>query len=85
MTNAQAIKTIKTTLKSAAALLNNEEATLEAQLLLQQVLNVNRAWLITHEHDVLTTHQQATFEALLQRRLIGEPLAIYLVNVSFMG
>ena len=85
MTNAQAIKTIKTTLKSAAALLNNEEATLEAQLLLQQVLNVNRAWLITHEHDVLTTHQQATFEALLQRRLIGEPLAYIFGKRGFYG
>ena len=50
MTNPQ---TIKTALKSATSLLNTEEATLEAQLLLQHVLNVNRAWLIAHENYAL--------------------------------
>ena len=82
MTNTQ---TIKTTLKSAVALLNNEEATLEAQLLLQHVLNVNRAWLITHENDTLEPNQQATFEALIQRRLTGELLAYILGKRGFYG
>ena len=50
MTNAQ---TIKTTLTTAATLLKTEEAALEVQLLLQHVLNVNRAWLIAHENDAL--------------------------------
>ena len=67
MTNAQ---TIKTTLASAATLLKSEEAALEAQLLLQHVLNVNRAWLIAHENDALDVKDgqaniHAVFEALL--------------------
>ena len=56
-----------------------------AQLLLQQVLSVNRAWLITHEDEVLTTHQQVTFETLLQRRLTGEPLAYILGSQCRVG
>ena len=44
---------IKILLTSAASQLNTEEATLEAQLLLQHVLNVNRAWLIAHQNDAL--------------------------------
>ncbi len=82
MTN---IQSIKTTLKSAVALLNNKEAALEAQLLLQHVLQVNRAWLITHDNDSLTTNQQVVFQALLERRLSGEPLAYILGKRQFYG
>ncbi len=82
MTN---IKTIKAALNSAATLLNNAEAMLEAQLLLQQVLNVNRAWLITHENDALEANRHAVFEALLKRRLAGEPLAYILGRREFYG
>ena len=59
MTNAQ---TIKTALTSAATLLNTEEAALEAQLLLQHVLNVNRAWLIAHKGNALQGSIHAAFE-----------------------
>ena len=59
MTNAQ---TIKTTLTSAAALLNKEETALEAQLLLQHVLNANRAWLIAHKGNALQDSIHAVFE-----------------------
>ncbi len=82
MTNAQ---TIKTTLLSATTLLNTDEATLEAQLLLQHVLNVNRAWLITHEGDALQANSHAAFEALLKRRLNGEPMAYILGYREFYG
>ena len=50
MTNAQ---TIKTTLTSAATLLNTKVAALESKILLQHALNVNGAWLIAHENDAL--------------------------------
>ena len=93
---------IKTTLSSAAALLNTEEATLEAQLLLQHALNVNRAWLIAHEYDALQPNApghplsnspsefdspciHAVFEALLRRRLNGEPIAYILGYREFYG
>ncbi len=79
------MKNIKAALLYAVTYLETGEAMLEAQLLLQHVLNVNRAWLITHENSVLTTHQQATFDALLQRRLTGEPLAYILGKREFYG
>ena len=87
MTNAQ---TIKTALISAATLLNTDEATLEAQLLLQHVLNVNRAWLIAHEGDALDVKNEEAnnhlaFEALLKRRLNGEPIAYILGVREFYG
>ena len=82
MTNAQ---TIKTTLASAATLLIAEEAALEAQLLLQHALNVNRAWLIAHENDALQANIHAVFEALLKRRLDGEPIAYILGYREFYG
>ncbi|MDI1308735.1 MAG: peptide chain release factor N(5)-glutamine methyltransferase [Methylotenera sp.] len=82
MTNTQSIKTILT---SAAAQLNNDEATLEAQLLLQHVLNVNRAWLISHANDSMQANSHEAFELLLNRRLKGEPIAYILGVREFYG
>ena len=76
---------IKAVLANASALLSTEEAKLEAQLLLQHVLNVNRAWLIAHESDVLEANSHAVFEALLKRRLSGEPMAYILGSREFYG
>lgn len=63
----------------------NTEAKLEAQLLLQHVLQVNRAWLIAHENDTLSPNIQTEFEALLTRRLQGEPMAYILGEREFYG
>ena len=82
MTNAQ---TLKTALTSAAALLKTEEAALEAQLLLQHVLNVNRAWLISHQNDALQPNNHAAYRALINRRLNGEPIAYILGVREFYG
>ena len=82
MTHTQSIKYI---LHSAASLLGTEEAKLESQLLLQHVLNVNRAWLIAHEDDALEANIHAVFEALLNRRLGGEPMAYILGSREFYG
>jgi len=54
------------------------DAKFEAQLLLQQVLKVNHSWLIAHENDALQPNNHAAFEALLKRRLAGEPMAYIL-------
>ena len=78
-------KTIKTILQSAAEKLLTEDAKLEAQLLLQHILNVNRAWLIAHENDALQPNIHAVFEALLNRRLAGEPMAYILGCREFYG
>ncbi len=61
------------------------EASLEVNLLLQHLLQVNRAWLISHDRDVLTDDQQQDFYALLQRRLAGEPIAYILGVREFYG
>ena len=87
MTNDQ---TIQTVLTSAATLLNTEEAALEAQLLLQHALNVNRAWLIAHENDALDVKDgepniHAAYRALINRRVKGEPIAYILGVREFYG
>jgi release factor glutamine methyltransferase len=61
------------------------EANLEINLLCQQVLGVNRAWLITHENDELSENQQVQIDALLNRRLKGEPIAYILGMREFYG
>lgn len=76
----QAAQSIQNTLG-----LEPTEASFEANLLCQQVLNVNRAWLISHETDALEANQQAVFEALVQRRLNGEPIAYIFGAREFYG
>jgi release factor glutamine methyltransferase len=78
-------QTIQSTLLMASAQLGTDEAKLEAQLLLQYVLNVNRAWLIAHENDALQPNIHAAFEVLLNRRLNGEPMAYILGCREFYG
>ncbi|NOS97929.1 MAG: peptide chain release factor N(5)-glutamine methyltransferase [Methylotenera sp.] len=78
-------QTIQSTLLTASAQLGTDEAKLEAQLLLQHVLKVNRAWLIAHESDALQANIHAVFEALLKRRLSGEPMAYILGYREFYG
>ena len=58
---------------------------MEARLLLQQVLGVNRAWLIAHANDALQTSRDAEFQALLTRRLAGEPIAYLIRQREFYG
>jgi release factor glutamine methyltransferase len=81
---------IKNTLLLAATQLkaqgfDAEAVKLEAQFLLQYALNVNRAWLIAHENDALEANIHAVFEALLNRRLNGEPIAYILGTCEFYG
>ena len=65
--------------------LDHAEANLEANLLLQHVLHVNRAWVITHDRDVLNADQQAEFQLILKRRLDGEPIAYIVGFREFYG
>jgi release factor glutamine methyltransferase len=71
--------------QSVLTLAANTEVKLEAQLLLRHVLQVDRAWLIAHENDLLSPDTQAKFEALLARRLQGEPIAYILGEREFYG
>ncbi len=62
-----------------------DEAGVDVRLLLQQVLNVNHAWLISHASDVLSAAQIDAFNILFQRRLAGEPMAYILGQREFYG
>lgn len=65
--------------------LSSDEARVEVNALLQHCLNVNLAWLLGHENDVLENHVLAEFEALLKRRLTGEPIAYIIGKREFYG
>lgn len=69
----------------SSLVIERDEARLEAQLLLQTTLNVDRAWLISHETDTLAANIHAVFEASLSRRLQGEPMAYILGYREFFG
>lgn len=62
-----------------------ESAAYEANLLLMSLLKANRAWLIAHQDDELPASIYAAFEALLTRRLQGEPIAYILGEREFFG
>lgn len=64
---------------------NSGEEKLEAQLLLEHVLNVNHAWLITHADDAINSEAHQQFDALIQRRMNGEPTAYILGEREFFG
>jgi release factor glutamine methyltransferase len=69
----------------AALNLDATSARIEVQCLLQTVLQVNRAWLLTHPEHALDTEQQAHYTELFERRLRGEPLAYLLGEREFYG
>ncbi len=61
---------------------------LDAQLLLLHAvgrLQHERAWLLAHDQDLLTTAQAESYEALSARRLRGEPLAYLVGEKEFFG
>ncbi len=64
---------------------NHHTAKFEAQLLLQYFLKVNHAWLIAHAFDTLQDSAIEAFQALLTRRLNGEPIAYILGYREFYG
>ena len=61
---------------------------LDAQLLMLHALGrfqYERAWLITHDNEVLSEATALTFQSLCQRRLSGEPLAYLVSSKPFFG
>lgn len=62
-----------------------EEAKLEAELLLQRALGVNRTHLRSHPETELSAAQHAQLTTWLTRRLAGEPLAYILGDAEFYG
>lgn len=60
-------------------------ARIEVQCLLQRVLGVNRAYLMTYPERVLDASELSTYNALLARRLQGEPMAYLFGEREFYG
>lgn len=61
---------------------------IDAQMLLLHVLgrpDAGRAWLLTHDGDLLTPEQQAQFSALCAQRLDGVPVAYLTGCKEFFG
>jgi release factor glutamine methyltransferase len=63
--------TVGRLLQNAASIVDREDA----RWLLQSVLNVDAAFLITHAELLLDTEQVLYFQQLLTRRALGEPVA----------
>ncbi len=72
--------TIDAWLRAAAARLNTESARLDAELLLTHVLGLTRAALYARLRDELDAEARAKVDALLARRMRGEPIA-YITGV----
>jgi release factor glutamine methyltransferase len=58
---------------------------IEIQCLLQYVLGVQRAFLLAHPEQILNDAQLLAFDALLERRRRGEPIAHLLGEREFFG
>jgi len=65
--------------------LDATSARIEVQCLLQTVLQVNHAYLLTHPEQTLNEEQQARYAELIARRLQGEPIAYILGEREFFG
>ena len=57
----------------------------DARVLLRHALGVDEAYLIAHDRDVLTSAQREKFEALVERRCAGEPVAYITGTREFFG
>ncbi|MGO9445622.1 MAG: peptide chain release factor N(5)-glutamine methyltransferase [Thiobacillaceae bacterium] len=70
---------------ASALSLSWAEARLELRVLLEQVLRVDRVWLVLNQEDALHATDLARYEQLLRRRLAGEPVAYILGRREFYG
>jgi release factor glutamine methyltransferase len=64
---------------------NPDEATTDARILLQHILQCNRTFIYTYPEKKLTAQQAEQFAALIKRRSTGEPIAYILGYREFWG
>lgn len=64
---------------------NSDTARLDAELLLCHVINKPRTWLYTWGDQPVAADDQAAFDALVTRRLVGEPVAYLMGEREFWG
>ncbi len=77
--------TIQAALQAARRLIQpaSDSASLDAQVLLAEVLGVDRSYLLSHPEQPLTTEQTERFAALVERCAAGEPLAYLMGRRGF--
>jgi release factor glutamine methyltransferase len=75
--------TVAALLAGATSRLPGREARSEAEHLLAEVLSADRSWLFAHADAVVAADVATRFEALLQRRIRGEPVAYLLGRRGF--
>lgn len=63
----------------------SESARLDAEVLLAFVLGLDRSGLLAHPETVLSTGQQETYDAFVERRAAGEPVAYIRGVKEFYG
>lgn len=61
------------------------DARFEAQLLMAQALQVNRAWLIAHSDESPPSAAYVQYQDMLERRMQGEPIAYIFGEKEFYG
>lgn len=66
-------------------LANQDNARLDAQVLLSSVLHVERSYLYTYPDQVLTSEQNQLFRGLIERRSQDEPVAYLIGHKEFYG
>lgn len=76
---------LQTARQQLAQLVPPDEASIEGQILLMHILDVNRAWLLAHATDDIPEKSALDFNQLLQRRMAGEPVAYILGYREFFG
>ncbi len=81
----QSLLTRDTSRLSDSLGLDASSARIEVQCLLQKIMQQPRAWLLAHAETVLDITRQAEYEALLSRRIAGEPVAYILGEREFFG
>lgn len=77
---AERLRTIADCLHEAAALLGERH---EAELLLEHALGRSRTWLMAHATDAMPVTASASLDALLARRVAGEPVAYIMGQRGF--
>ena len=62
-----------------------DRARLDAETLLLHVLGKNKAWLLAHGEEQLSQSDAARYNALIERRLSGEPIQYITGQAEFYG
>ena len=80
--------TIHRALEHASSFLKQTDqanAKLDAQVLLSHILHIERSFLYAYPEHILTAEQEQHFQALIERRSLGEPVAYLIGHKEFYG